>query len=76
MDEKGFRTVQCSCKAKLKFPVSEKNYGKTVKINCPRCETVSQVHIPVPANLPVKKRPDLDDLIKEFLKKPFMRDTF
>ena len=47
--EKGFRTVQCSeCNIKLKFTVSEKDYGKIKKIRCPKCKTIGQALIPHP----------------------------
>lgn len=48
--EKGFRTFQCpGCVAKLKFPVSEEDYGKIKTVRCPKCNTKSRVEIPCPA---------------------------
>ncbi len=49
--EKGFRTVQCSgCPVKLRIPISEKDYGETKKIRCPKCGTIGRVKIPHPAS--------------------------
>lgn len=49
--EKGFRTFQCSeCRTKLKFPVSEKDYGQTKVVRCPKCRALARVEIPHPAS--------------------------
>jgi DNA-directed RNA polymerase subunit RPC12/RpoP len=48
--EKGFRMVQCSgCPAKLRFPVSEKDYGTKRTIRCPKCGFEGRVFVPHPA---------------------------
>lgn len=48
--EKGFREVRCAeCKAKLKIPITEKDYGQKLRRRCPKCKTVFIVFIPVPA---------------------------
>ncbi len=47
--EKGFREAECpGCKSRLKFPVSEKDYGKMIKVRCPRCRSIYRCMIPVP----------------------------
>ena len=48
--EKGFRTFQCpGCFSRLKFPVSEEDYGKTKTVRCPKCGAKARVEIPCPA---------------------------
>jgi len=48
--EKGFRTIRCpGCFVKLRFPISEKDYGTTRTIRCPKCGTQGRVEIPKPA---------------------------
>ncbi|MDO8496323.1 MAG: hypothetical protein Q7S43_02910 [bacterium] len=48
--EKGFRTFQChGCPAKLKISVSEKDYGTTKTVRCPKCQSQSRLEIPRPA---------------------------
>jgi hypothetical protein len=59
--EKGFRTVQCpGCPAKLRFPVSEKDYETTKTIRCPKCSTIGRVKIPRPA-INKTKKPESSD---------------
>lgn len=49
MEEKGFRQLRChSCNVLLKFPVTEKVYGKRVTVPCPRCKASNRVLVPVP----------------------------
>ncbi len=57
--EKGFRTFQCpGCPAKLRFPVSEKDYGTTRIVRCPKCSTKGRIEIPRPASeTPTTRRP-------------------
>ena len=66
--EKGFRTIQCGgCPTKLKFPVTPKDYNKTLQVRCPRCRTVCRVLVPTPADFrPAVVKPTVDD--------PFIRD--
>lgn len=48
--EKGFRTILCpGCSIKLKFSISEKDYGITKTIRCPKCKAEGRVQIPRPA---------------------------
>ncbi len=54
--EKGFRQIQCpECKKRLKFPITEKQYGQKLNIKCPKCNTISSVFIPVPPIVSQKK---------------------
>lgn len=47
--EKGFRLARChECKTKIRFSVSEAQYGKTLVIRCPKCGAVGRVTIPFP----------------------------
>lgn len=48
--EKGYRTIQCpGCSTQLRFSVSEKDYGKTRIVRCPKCSAKGRVTIPHPA---------------------------
>ncbi len=78
--EKGFRTFKChGCPATLKFPVSEKDYGKTKIVRCPKCRVMARIEIPYPApetSGAGKKSPfpfpgDTDPLSPDFLKDIF-----
>ena len=75
--EKGFRTFQCpDCSVKLKFLISEKDYGKTRNVRCPKCRTLARVEIPYPppetpktGGLPFPN--DADPFAEDFLKDIF-----
>lgn len=48
--EKGFRIVQClGCSVRLRVPVSEKDYGTTKIVRCPKCGAQGRIEIPCPA---------------------------
>ncbi|MDP3731178.1 MAG: hypothetical protein Q8R34_01640 [bacterium] len=68
--EKGFRTFQCfECLTKLKFPVSEKDYGEIKVVRCPKCRALARVEIPYPTNEPDPFSPDfLKDIFGDFSK--------
>ena len=58
--EKGFRTFQChGCFVKLRFTVSEKDYGTTKTIRCPKCKAGARLGIsyPAPATSKTKAQP-------------------
>lgn len=69
-----YRRVKCSgCDRELEFPITEKDFGKTVIARCPKCGPVNRVEIPVPAPQPEvakgfdsQREPSLEELLKTF----------
>ena len=52
--EKGYREVKCPwsviqrCRFKIRLTVTVNDYGKTVSVTCPKCETKFRTTIPTP----------------------------
>jgi len=72
--EKGFRMVRCpGCGIRMRIKISEEQYGRTLEVTCPKCETKGRVIIPIPppeesvhTTEPKQKEHILDDIMEMF----------
>ncbi|HXK31620.1 MAG TPA: hypothetical protein VJZ94_02710 [Candidatus Paceibacterota bacterium] len=74
--EKGYRQVQCpGCPAILRITIAEAQYGKTLEITCPKCDTKCRATIPKPAKETAAGDP-LSEAFKDVLGGNIFGDLF